>query len=117
LATDPATGLELQLKDFASEALIENPDTMNHRVFISSSTLYDFLTRAEAKEKLVKERKGKMVQLESGARKRRRQKTPPEELKSDDERRFLEEEERVAKRMARWDGDYVESSPSSDEQG
>jgi hypothetical protein len=117
MVTDPATGLELQLKDFTSNALIQNSDTMNHRVFISSSTLCDFVTLAEADAKLVKERKGDVVQLKSGARKRRRQKTPPEELKSDDERRFLEEEERVAKRMGRWDGDYIESSPSSDEQG
>ena len=87
---------------------------MNHRIFISSSTLYDFVTHAEARARLVKQRKGKMVELKPGVNRRR---TPPEELKSDDERRFLEEEERVAKRMVKWDGDYVRSSPPSDEQG
>jgi hypothetical protein len=87
---------------------------MNQRVFISSSTLYDFVTCAEAEAKLAKGDEGNMVQLKPGARKRRRQKTPPEELKSDDERRILKEEERVAKRMARRDKDY---SPSSDEKG
>jgi hypothetical protein len=56
-----ATGPELQLKDFASKGLIETPDTMNQRVFISSSTLYDFVTCAEAEAKLAKGDEGNMV--------------------------------------------------------
>jgi hypothetical protein len=111
------TGLELQLKDFATEALVDNPNHMTQRIFIPSSTLYDFVTRAEDDAEKVKKRKGKMVQLKRGTKKRRRQKTPPEELISDDEQRFLEEEERIAKKMAIRDGEYERSSPMSDEQG
>jgi hypothetical protein len=39
-------GLELQLKDFATEALIENLENLTQCISISSSTLYDFIQRA-----------------------------------------------------------------------
>lgn len=100
------TGLELQLQDFASEALTENSQFTAQRVFISSNTLYSFLTRAQNYEKQIKEMKGTMSPLRPGARKRPRQKTPPDELKSDDERRFLKHEEQAAKKMVKGDGDY-----------
>jgi hypothetical protein len=97
-----ATGLELKLKDFVTEAVVDNAQSIS----IPSSLLYDEVVRAESDNVKVNERKGKMVQLKPGARKRRRQRTPPEELKSDDERRFLELEEKNAKRTTRRDEDY-----------
>jgi hypothetical protein len=88
---------------------------MKQRMFISSSTLSDFVTRAEADTKQSKERQGVAIPLKPGTKKRRRRKTPVEELQSDDGRRFLDEEERAAKRAAKQDGDYVQSSPPTDD--
>lgn len=67
LTAVPASDLELQLKDFGPKALV----------------------RAEPVEKLAKERKREMDQLELGMRKRERQRTPPE-LNSDDEQSYLD---------------------------
>ena len=77
-----------------SEVQVENLNIMNHRIFISSSTLYNLLTCAEAEAKELKESEGPPVK--PGAGKWMRQKTPPDELRPDDERRLLEEEEGVA---------------------
>jgi len=95
LTGDPATGLELQLQDFTTKDLVENPN-----IIISSSTLYDFVTRAEVDAKKIKENKGEMVQLKPGAKKQKRQRTPPEELKPNDKQWFSKEE----------DSDYVGST-------
>ena len=104
--------VKIQLRDIATENLTKNPNTITQRIFIASSTLYDFVTRAEADAEKVQEKRGKMLQFKPGAKKRRRQETPPEKSKSDDERRFLDEEERDAKRIARQDTDYAGSSPT-----
>lgn len=111
LIRDLDQGLEIQLRDFATENLIKNSNAITQRIFIASSTLYDYVTKAEADAEIVKERRGEMFQLKPGAKKRRRQKTPLQELTSDDVRRFLDEEERDAKRITRHDTDYVWSSP------
>jgi hypothetical protein len=96
--------------------LIKNPETMNQRIFISSSTLSNFVTRAEANAKQSKDRQGVAIPLKPRTRKRQRQKTPPEELQLDDERIFLEEE-RATKRTVKQDSDYVRSSPSIGDKG
>jgi hypothetical protein len=80
LIGDATTGLELQLRDFAPDILIKDPETMNQRIFISSSALSNFVTRAEANAKQSKDRQGVAILLKPGTRKQRRQKTPPEEL-------------------------------------
>jgi hypothetical protein len=42
--------------------LINSPSTITQRIFISPSTLYDFVTRAEADYEKVKEKRGKSRQ-------------------------------------------------------
>ncbi|PVH67721.1 hypothetical protein DL98DRAFT_442935 [Cadophora sp. DSE1049] len=79
-------GLEIQLKVLANKDLINNsPSAITQRIFISPSTLYDFVTRAEADDEKVKEKRGKMSPLKPGAKKLRRQRTQREESKLDDE--------------------------------
>lgn len=103
-------GLELQLKDFATEALVQNPETMTQNISIPASVLYDYVVRAEAESEDCKHKRGKMVQLKPGTRKRRRRRTPPEEISSEDEQSFLEDEERAAKKNTIVDSDYAGSS-------
>jgi hypothetical protein len=83
-------------------------------IIVSTHELCDYLSAAE--DKMCRE--GSLVRhfIPAGVKKRKRSITPPDVMVSADEAKYVEEEEREAKRVARNDSDYENTSSNSSSQ-
>ncbi|CAN9300260.1 unnamed protein product [Alternaria alternata] len=103
-ATD-YSGLQLRLRDFAYEELVqEQLGDQDAEIHISSQQLCQFLDAAERKEQQSGSL-GKHI-ISPSIKKRKRSKTPPEEIGSGDEAQYIQQERKVAKRSEDDDCDY-----------
>jgi len=102
---DPECGLRVHLRDFASAEFCQTFDNLEGTIFVSYTSLYNFLNDAE-----------KAIEVEAIAsdrpvlRKRRRTPIPEEQLDTDDESNIMEAEQRAAKRVDRDDSSFKDSS-------
>jgi hypothetical protein len=98
-------GLQLRLRDFAYEELVqEQLGDQDAEIHISSRQLCQFLDAAERKEQQSGSL-GKHV-ISPSVKKRKRSKTPSEEIGSGDEAQYIQQERKVAKRLEQDDCDY-----------
>ncbi|KFY05437.1 hypothetical protein V491_09128 [Pseudogymnoascus sp. VKM F-3775] len=110
LVSDPQAILELRLEDFGTEAFGAKFTDLTQSIHISAESLFQFLERAEAKARRLKQKEGLVRSTKPWVRKRRRDSTPPEQLDSDREGIYAEQEQRAAKKAMKDDGSYKASS-------
>lgn len=110
LVLSPQAILELRLEDFGTEAFDAKFTDLTQSIHISAETLFDFLKRAEAKARRLKQGEGLVRRTKPWVRKRRRDSTPPEQLDLDREGIFTQQEHRAAKKAMTDDVAYKPSS-------
>ncbi|MCJ1469037.1 hypothetical protein MMC07_007669 [Pseudocyphellaria aurata] len=85
LISNPQASLHLPLEDFGAEDVGANLTDLTQSVQISAEMLFDFLERAERKERLLKVGERRTMSTTPWVRKRKREGTPPEQLVPDRE--------------------------------
>ncbi|KAF2788691.1 hypothetical protein K505DRAFT_366255 [Melanomma pulvis-pyrius CBS 109.77] len=105
-------GLRLHLTDFAYEELAHNEiGDEDRELVVSTQQLCEYLNVAETMV-------GRLESLGEhsiapGLKKRKRSETPTDQITSGDEATYVRQEERAAKRMAKDDSDYEDTSVKS----
>ena len=105
---DVEAALRLQLKDFATEALV-GLNILDDLISIPARTLCSYLDQAEQNITKFKQNQGATGADRTWVRKRRRQKTPPEELDDNREAKFQKTEEKVMSQAEKDDSSYKAS--------
>ncbi|KAF7852606.1 hypothetical protein EAF04_010937 [Stromatinia cepivora] len=112
----PQAGLHLQLKDFATEDVVWNYESVNEPIkdslFIPASFMCEYLESVEAKTAMVEAKRGIVKSRKLFANKRPRASTPEEELDEDRRKKFRRELQKERERAERDDPLYEPSSPS-----
>ena len=104
-------GLQLSLRDFATEELSRGQPGLDSQILVTSKQLCDFLTSAEERQHIQTQHQGSVNRIRQGAIKRRRPQTPPDQPSSEDD--TSTENRRQAKRT-RQSSEFCPSSSAEE---
>ena len=108
-------GLQLRLRDFATEALAGVELQLRDPIILPANKLYSLLEHAEDAASVVGQQAGIVTTNKPWVKKRRRESSPLEELTQRDEKHFCANENRAEDQTTRDDSSYKTGSTSEGE--